>query len=83
MRIPNGADGMPAASSRHYAVDIACFQNFLLIVFMGDGFFRHYKAGPDLNAFRAQNQHRCQSSAISDASGADDRNLYLVRNLRN
>ena len=69
------------AHPRNLRVNIPGSNDFLLVILMNNGLFCHHKTGPYLHRFRPQHPGRRKASAIPDAAGGNDRNLYRIHHL--
>ena len=74
---------MSVGSSCYRGIDVLCFNDSLLIIFMNDGFLCDNKSCSHLDCLSAQHEGRRDSSSIADAACRDDRDRYRVNDLRN
>ena len=74
---------MSGRTSRNPGINIPCFQNTVLVIFMYLCFFCCNKAGSQLNSLRSQHEYRCNTSSICNPTSCNNRNLNCIRNLWN
>ena len=74
---------MSVGSSCYRRIDVLCFNDSLLIIFMNDGFLCDNKSCSHLDCLSAQHESRRDSSSITDAACCNDRDGYRINDLRN
>ena len=60
--VSQAADRMSVGSSCYRRIDILCFNDSLLVIFMYNGFLGNHKPGSDLNCLCAQHESRRDAS---------------------
>ena len=81
--IAKNTDRMSRTSACYTAVDVFCFKNTVLIIFMDHRFLRCCKNSSHLDSSGSQHKCCCHTSAVCNSARCDHRDIHCIDNLRN